>query len=47
MTPLKPTGPQSFCGKSHMLLDIGLTANQGKASAANETVQAAYLANAA
>ncbi|THD70372.1 MAG: ATP-binding cassette domain-containing protein [Bradyrhizobium sp.] len=74
MTPLKPTGPQAFCGKSHILQDMGLTVNERKfvtllgrngagktttlhsilgltlpreASAANETVQAAYLGNAA
>ena len=37
MTPLKPTDPQSLCGNSHMLQDMGLIV----------AVQAAYLGNAA
>ena len=74
MTPLKATGPQTFCGKSHILRDAGVTVNEGetvtllgrkgagktptlrsimgltpprKDIAANETVQAACLGNAA
>jgi branched-chain amino acid transport system ATP-binding protein len=30
MTPLKATGPQTFCGKSHILRDVGLTVNEGE-----------------
>ena len=30
MTPLKATGPQTFCGKSHILRDVGVTVNEGE-----------------
>jgi branched-chain amino acid transport system ATP-binding protein len=30
MTPLKATGPQTLCGKSHILRDVGLTVNEGE-----------------
>ena len=30
MTPLKATGPQTFCGKSPILRDVGVTVNEGE-----------------
>ena len=30
MTPFKATGPQTFCGNSHILRDLGPTVSEGE-----------------
>jgi ABC-type branched-subunit amino acid transport system ATPase component len=54
MTPLKTTDPQTFCGKSHVLREVGRRVSEGESvtlfgcdGAGNTTVQAAYLGTAA